>query len=476
MVADDSAVLALDLGSTWLKAGWVRPDGEIEALERAASPLRSDAIDAEDVWRAVEGLLARLCRSPQAPRNILALALTGVTRSHVFVDPAGASLAPVMLWSDPSGEEQSGAVAQAYGIDRETAGHGAFHPLARLLQFTHEHGGRPHAMVELKDWLNFRLTGLWATDTVAYSRIRPAQDSGLRLEDVLARLGFAASVVPAPALPTHILGPVQSSIPQALRALAGTPVVVGSFDTWASSLGMGAIADGNVYDVSGTTQVLGTFSRMPRTVAGMVSIAWTPDLWQTGGPCQTGLGTLAWFARAFLDSDNPADTLAAAAESDGVDLPICLPYLSGERMPWWSSTLSASFQQVRDRHRRCDFALALVEGLVLAHRLALDAMDARRPDAFLYMDGGGTLHDAWMQARADAFGMRVRPSASGDSPLAGAALTACIGLGLYRDIAQAQAAINAGGRVVEPDPARAAYYDSRVEEFSTRLSRDLTLL
>ncbi|MBP6018582.1 MAG: FGGY-family carbohydrate kinase [Burkholderiaceae bacterium] len=476
MAVDDFAVLALDLGSTWLKAGWVRPDGQLIALERVVSPLRADTINAQDVWQAVQGLLQTLCGLQQAPQKILALVLTGVTRSHVFVDAAGLPLAPVMLWSNPYGQDQAGAVARAFGDEQGTAGYGAFHPLARLLQFTQDHGAQPYAMVELKDWLNFRLTGLWATDAVAYGRITPAQASGLTTNDVLARLGFAASVVPAPALPTHILGLVQPVMAKSLAALVGVPVAVSSFDTWASTLGMGAVADESVYDVSGTTQVLGTFSRAPRTVAGMVSIAWTPELWQTGGPCQTGLGTLAWFAQAFLDSDDPADTLAAATTSSGVDLPICLPYLSGERMPWWSSTLSASFQQVNAQHRRCDFALALVEGLVLAHRLALDAMGARQTTATLYMDGGGTQHSTWVQARADAFGMPVRLSASGDSALTGAALAAGIGLGLHRDIATAQLAINASSTVVMPQAARVDYYDSRVKEFSTRLSRDLALL
>src|SRR5690606_8498280 len=287
-------------------------------------------INAEAVWHSVVRLVSELMAQAAAPHRILALALTGATRSHGFVDAAGMPLAPVVLWSDARGDEYSTLVAEAYGAAHDAAGYGAFHPLARLLQFTHAHGAQPHAMVELKDWLNFRLTGHWAMDTVAYSRVQPKPDSGMGLGDVLERLGFPASVVPGAALPTRILGPVQSSVDALPVALHGVPVVVGSFDTWASTLGMGAVAEGNVYDVSGTTQVLGTFSRTPRHVAGMMSIAWTPELWQTGGPCQTGLGTLAWFSRTFLDSDDPADTLAAATTSSGVDLPICLPYLSGE--------------------------------------------------------------------------------------------------------------------------------------------------
>src|SRR5690606_28758508 len=90
--------------------------------------------------------------------------------------------------------------------------------------------------------------------------------------------------------------------------------------------------------------------------------------------------------------------------------------------------------------------------------------------------GGGTKHDNWMQMRADAFGMKVRPSQSGESALTGAALAACIGLGIYKDIAAAQSLFNAGGTAFVPNPERTAYYDTRVKECSNSLSTDLALL
>lgn len=475
MTTEDSAVLALDLGSTWLKAGWVRSNGQLVGVERVASPLRAQPLDAEAIWQAVRELLARLCHTPDAPEHILALALTGVTRTQVFVDANGQPLAPVVLWNDAYGEQQGPRVARAYDVAPDTPGYGAFHPLARLTQYVQDQSCVPYAMVELKDWLNFRLSGRWATDAIAYGRIVPGS-ADLGLADVLAGLGLPGTVIPACAAPTQILGPVHagsSALPDRLR---GVPLAVCGFDTWASSLGMGAVVDGGVYDISGTTQVLGTFSRTRRAVPGMVSIAWTQDLWQLGGPCQTGLGTLAWFARSFLDVDDPAATLAAAAQSRCPDLPLCLPYLSGERMPLWSSTLSASFQQVKPHHVRSDFAQSLVEGLVLAHRFALDAMGARRPGVVMHMDGGGAQHPYWVQARADAFDMPVQTSA-GESALAGAALAAEIGLGRYADMAAAQRQVNQRGvPLVSPRPERRDYFEARAKAFAAMLSRDMSSL
>ncbi len=458
-------VLAIDLGSTWLKGGLVGVDGHLLHVERIASPLQGTGpLDAEQVWQAVLGLLLRLRAQTQAQG--LAISLTGATRSHVFLDAHACPLGPVMLWSDPSGAQQGARVAQAYGLPDDTPGHGAFHPLARALQRGQDGGVMPQVLVELKDWLNYRLTGVLATDAVAYGRLEPAAGGSLSLAQVLRHLGLPAMLIPPRALPARILG--QSVAP----GLTAIPVVVGSFDTWASCLGMGAMVDGGVYDISGTTQVLGMFSSQRRPFKGMVSMLWTETLWQTGGPCQTGMGTLAWFARTFLDSDDPADTLAAAQASRADDVPLCLPYLSGERMPLWSESLSASFHGVKSHHSRADMAQSLIEGLVLAHRLALDAMQARTPEAVLRMGGGGAQLPQWVQARADAFNMPIAIGASGESALIGAALAAAVAAGLYDSLAAAQQVVVAGSCSVLPQAARAAYFDTRARAFSSMLSRD----
>ncbi len=467
---DHEVILVLDLGSTWLKGGLARADGSLLYIDRVASPLRgATALDAETVWQAVLSMLLRL-HGKAGQGKALAIAITGATRTHVFLDGQGQPCGPVMLWNDPAGAQHGDCVAQAYGISGSSAGYGAFHPLSRVLQFAQDHDGvLPHAMAEIKDWLNSRLTGRLVTDDVAYGRIVSGHGGDTCLFDVLGRLGLRTSVVPSPASPVSVLGMATCS------GLQGVPVVVGSFDTWASCLGMGAMLDGGVYDISGTTQVLGTFSVRPRPVKGMVSMPWTDTLWQTGGPCQTGMGSLAWFARAFLDSDDPADTLAAAQASSANDVPLCLPYLSGERMPLWNDTLSASFHGVKSHHVRADMAQALVEGLVLAHRLALDVMQVRGPDAVLHMSGGGAQLPQWVQARADGFDMAIELCLAEETALAGAALAAGVATGRYDSIAAAQSVVAAGHSRILPRRERAAYFESKAAAFSSMLSRDVSL-
>ena len=119
------------------------------------------------------------------------------------------------------------------------------------------------------------------------------------------------------------------------------------------------MADQQTYNVTGTTEVFGSFRKDIRQVPGVSCLQWMPDLYHLGGPCQTGLATLAWFGRTFLNDDNPASVMDCAALAKP-DLPLCLPFVSGERMPFWKPDLAAQFLEVRSQHGLPELARALL--------------------------------------------------------------------------------------------------------------------
>lgn len=468
---DHAAVLTIDLGSTKMKGAWVQADGRTGPVIRVDSPVRASDQTPEGVWHAVCALLSQLLLAPDAPSSILALALTGLTRTHVFLDHNGQAEARLVRWDDPYGEAQAAQVAAAYGVS-DTLRFGAFHPLSRLLEWRQERGHAPTAMLELKDWLNYRLTGALATDAVVYGRL---WSDTRTVPEVLERLQLSSTVIPRPRAAETLLGTVRAAPAAGLDALAGVPVTVSSFDTWCATLGMGAIREEGIYDISGTSEAMGAFYAQPRHPRGAVCLRWTEDLWHVGGPFQTGLGTLAWFARRFLDTDDPAATLAAARDSTTPEPPLCLPYLSGERVPWWNAGLSASFHGVRDVHTRSDFARAVVEGLALAHRLALDETGLRAPGATIHLGGGGSRLSDWCQVRADAFALPILVDENPESALAGAALAASVALGYHPTLICAQHAVRQRSRRVLPDPGRSRYFEDRLALFSPLLRKTLSV-
>lgn len=433
--------LVIDIGSTKLKAALHDQLGGLACVCSAESPLQADRVQAADVLEAILSISERCCQGV-VPSSI---AITGATRTHVVCAHDGCALDAVVKLDDARGAEFEAQIRQASGEvpgSANSAGTGAFQPLARALDMQARRPDLYRAarwQLELKDWLNLQLTGVAATDPVSHARVLPA---GGNLAAVTARLGLRPSLFANPMSAATVLGTVRAQADKRFARWAGVPVVQCGFDAWCASFGMGCVADGQTYNVSGTTEVFGSFRSHFCELPGVSCLQWTPDLYHLGGPCQTGLATLSWFGRTFLNDSNPQAVLDCAARARN-DCPLCIPFISGERMPFWQPYLSAQFLDVRDHHGLPEFASALLDGLMVFQRYLLSTL---APSARgLYLSGGGCSLAGWAQRKADAFGLPVTVSTEPEPGLLGAAMCALTALGSYTDMVQAQAAFETSG-------------------------------
>ncbi len=464
--------LVIDIGSTKLKAALHDQLGGLTCVCSAESPLQADRVQAADVLEAILAISERCCQGV-VPSSI---AITGATRTHVVSAHDRRALDAVVKLDDARGAEFEAQIRQAFGEvvgsanSLSSAGTGAFQSLARALDLQARRPDLYRAArwkLELKDWLNLQLTGVAATDPVSHARVLPP---GANLAAVTAQLGLRPSLFANPMSAATVMGTVRAQADKRLARWAGVPVVQCGFDAWCASFGMGCVADGQTYNVSGTTEVFGSFRSLFSELAGVSCLQWTPDLYHLGGPCQTGLATLSWFGRTFLNDSNPQAVMDCAARARD-DCPLCLPFISGERMPFWQPDLSAQFLDVRSHHGLPEFACALLDGLMVFQRYLLSML---APNAQgLHLSGGGCALSGWAERKADAFGLPVTVSTEPEPGLLGAAMCALTALGSYTDMVQAQAAIQTSGNtsgktsgiVTPPNPLATA----RILSVETRL-------
>jgi xylulokinase len=438
-------VLAIDIGSTRMKASLVDAGGRLLSVVAQASPLSAARVEPGPLLAVVADLALQAC----GPVRPSAIAITGATRSVVCTGHDGAALGPLIKLDDPRGAQFEGALQRAYGAPGPR-GLGAGHPLARALDLQAQEPARYGQMrwlLELKDWINLQLTGRAACDSMAQARVAPSPDALARL---LATLGLTPGLCAGAQEPGQTLGRVRADA-GAWARWQGVPVAQCGFDAWCASFGMGCVHEHAIYNVCGTTEVFGSFCSGPRAVAGVACLPWGAGLFHLGGPCLTGLGTLAWFGERFLGRADPAAVLACAARA-GEDTPLCLPFVSGERMPFWRDDLRASFTQVHSGHGLPEMAGALVDGLLVFQSWLLRRMEPT-PQA-VYLSGGGATLDGWARRKASAFGTPVRLVDCAEPGLAGAALCAQVALGVHGSLALAQAALAPGWQAVEPQAAQ----------------------
>jgi xylulokinase len=459
-------VLAVDLGSSSLRAALVDERGRLSHLHSVPAPPRDEdiggrsEIPTEDWWEGFNACVAAVAASADASfDDVAAVAVTGVTRTQILLGADRRPVCPAITWADtratPLLEEFLALVPQDHP---ETRHLNAFHPAVRLATIARLEPAildRTACVVEPKDYLNLRLTGRLASDQMSSARLR----ASTTLLDVL---GVPPHIVPETIAPTDVVGRTIAGLAGPLGRLAGRPVMAMGTDTWASVVGLGALRDGYAYNLSGTTEVLGVISTADAQADGLLSVDFGGGLMQLGGPGQNGGDTLVWLTRLLgLPESDVGGALNAllAAPRNRQDL-LFLPYLQGERVPYWDPSLRGAFIGLHRRHGPGDLARAALEGIAFVNRIVLQRAEAAigRSVSEIRFGGGGSANPAWCQIKADICARPVTVVDTEEPGLTGAGLVAWAALSHNRDLAVAQAGLPIR-RIYRPHPDAVAAYD-----------------
>ena len=259
----------------------------------------------------------------------------------------------------------------------------------------------------------------------------------------------ASSRLPPLADPLSVAGVVQAGLP-----FAGTPVVLGMMDAWASLLGLGVVRKGQAMLLSGTSEVTGLISATVTAEAGVVTFPPWAGITLHAAPMQAGGASLDWLAR--LLGQKAADLAQGAAEITATS-PLFLPHLQGERAPFWDAALRGTFAGLSGATGPAELTAAVLEGVAFSARLALEALQrsgAVQP-ATVRLGGGGAASDRWCQIRADALNIPLARVVGKDPGAMGAAVMAGVGSGALPDLATAAERLVRMDRTFTPDPAKA---------------------
>jgi xylulokinase len=466
-------VLAFDVGSTRIKAAFVAADGQVVESARMPSPLGYGGCPAEQVWLILRRTAARLVASNR--HVVRAVAVTGAARCHVLLDEDLAPLANVIPAAYVASAETATQVAQAYGAnDGQHAS--IYHPLARLLELTRLNPNlRPRVrhLVELRDWLNFRLTGILRTDRLSFARLAPAQGGAMaraELAGVLQRLGLETSLIPQAQSPQAWLGAMTNRELPWTAVVSEGLVLTCSHDAWCASVGMGAVGVGHRYIESGTNETVAVVVDRPEQAPGLLTVPWGDALYQVGGPTQCGARSLRWAARKVLQVDPPGELIKLAQRGrKSSELPIFLPYVRGERTPLWRTAAPHGMYDRHGNDSAADIALATLVGVACANRYVFDRVPAYRGP--VWIGGAMAAYDVWCQAKADVLGAPVRRVVDPHIAAVGAALAAWTALGRYPDLGSAQREAVRIDR--EFEPASDGRYESLYRRFVERLEGEL---
>ncbi|HZC27031.1 MAG TPA: FGGY-family carbohydrate kinase [Actinopolymorphaceae bacterium] len=484
--AQPDLLLGVDAGQTVTKAcvfdryGREVGSGSARVGVTSAAPHWVER-DMEEVWQAsaaaIKSALAAVDVAGRDPASrIAAVGIVGHNDGLYLVDQAGAPVrAAVTAMDTRAGDilaewRASSMWSRALALTGQVPYAGS--PSTLLAWFARHDAAvldRARWVLFCKDWLRLRLTGEVATDpteaSAAFTSVRTQQYA----DEALALYGLDALAEKLPPLvASHAVagevGPVGS---EATGLPCGTPVVTGAHDVDGTAIGVGAVTPGMLSLAAGTFSINQVVSRH-----AVVDERWQarsfvlPGQWLTMSTSPSSATNLEWWREVFgLDADDASyDRLGreAAAALDGPSQLLYHPFLYGSP---YGEVASAAVLGLRGWHSRGDLVRAVLEGVVLGHRVHVDALRERfELSGTARLAGGAARSAVWSQMFADALDLEVEVPDGDEAGARGAALLAGLGTGWYASLEDAAATVSIARRHV-PDPARRTVLDAAYDRF-----------
>ena len=119
------------------------------------------------------------------------------------------------------------------------------------------------------------------------------------------------------------------------------------------------------------------------------------------------------------------------------------------------------FINLGSNHTRAHMLRAVLEGIGYQLRWIFSKIEAAGvPQTEVHVIGGGATSDFWLQMLADITDKKMlQVEGPLDACARGAAMTAAVGLGFYKNFAEVEKVIGLTGKSFSPDPARSALYE-----------------
>jgi len=400
--------LGVDLGTSGVKTVIVDDEGKVRAESSSAltvqspNPLWSEQ-DPAAWWKATEAAIVAL---PAGLRSsVRGVGLSGQMHGAVLLDESDTVLRPAILWNDGRSAPQCApldALAREHTGNLAMAGFTA-PKLIWVQEKEPDVFARTATVLLPKDYLRLILTG---------EKVSEMSDASGTLWLDVAKRGWSEPMLEATGLTTDHMprliegsqssGTLRPEVADRL-GLPVVPVAGGAGDQAAGAIGAGVFEPGQAFLSLGTSGV--TFAAgdglAPNPEKGLHAFCHAlPGRWHTMAVMLSAASCLEWATRLTGFQDVASALVAAENSSMAQDqLPIFLPYLTGERTPHNDPTAKGVYFGLTGDVGPAELIRSTLEGVAFGLRDGLDAM-ADKPTE-LSVIGGGSRSAFWAQILAD---------------------------------------------------------------------------
>ena len=471
----------IDIGTSSLKVlvvdEWMHKVYESSVSYKADIPRAGWMQVDSDIW--VDAAFNALSKAKESigPDYVAGIGLTGQMHTTVMLDESFHPVYPAIMWNDcrtsymiPYLRDQLACQEETRLIARVISNGCPATNLLWMREHEPEAFSRIRHIMAPKDYLALRLTGSLSTDLCDASTSSLFDVRTRSWSDAMFELTGISEKVMSPIHPaSKVIGTLAKEARNRMN-LEGNPVVVaGTGDNPATAIALGVQRDGLPVISLGTSGVLMYMTDMDDLDGLGKHVLFDEGsgspVCLVQGTVQMAGGSLAWWAKQILKSDNlPEEQKNIIHEALGNNRVLFYPHLAGEKTLFSDATLRGAFVGMGPDTTRADMTQAVLEGTCFAFRQLADGLFNSPIPSNYIVSGGGANSSLWVAMLANILHASTYVSRKSVSPGLGACILARHGvLGIMND---SHYTVDTNMLVkTEPDPCVSALYDKQYEKY-----------
>ena len=471
--------IGIDLGTSAVKLLLMDADGTVKNIVSREYPLYFpkpgwSEQKPEDWYQETMAGLKELLRGSDT-KQVAGISFGGQMHGLVILDENDEVIRPAILWNDGRTTEECDYLNQVIGKDKlsEYTANISFTGFTApkilwVKKNEPEHFARIKKIMLPKDYIAYKLTGMHCTDV--------SDASGMLLLDVKKRCwskemcqicGITEEMLPELYESYECVGTIKPEIAKELSLPDTVKVAAGAGDNAAAAVATGTVGDGKCnisLGTSGTIFISSAKFGVDKNNA-LHAFCDANGAYHLMGCMLSAASCNKWWMDEIIRTKDYAAEQKNITKL-GENHVYYLPYLMGERSPYNDPDARATFIGMTMDTTREDMTQAVLEGVAFALR---DSFEVARSLGITIgrtkICGGGAKSPLWKKIIANVLNISVDVLETEEGPSLGGAMLAAVACGEYASVEQAAAKIVKVVDTVEPDPALAAKYEARYQQF-----------
>lgn len=474
-------VAVFDIGTTAIKGVLLSREGNIHCEHSVAIHTQygdngEHEQNPEDWWSGVKSITHEWFENHAILReSIKAITFSGQMEDVILIKE-GQETTKAILYSDNRASSEAEFINQKLPHLSHVTGNKirSSTPLAKLIWIKNQgdHEGRVSVVFSSKDYVIYKLTNLIVTDHVTAATTGMMN---LQLRQWDKQLLHTLELDDSFALPQllaseQLVGRVTEKGENETGFLKGTPVLCGAGDAGASTMGAGAVSEGDCYMYLGTTGWIAVPTRdsAPKDFGIFTLAHIIPELNISIAPLLNVGNVHNWAMETIIGShDYEKFEMEIDKSTPGANGLFFLPYIHGERCPVHDHEAKGAYWGIGPKITKADFARATLEGISYS-LLQITKMLVKQEGGTITVIGGGAKSSKLCQLIADMTSKKVRvPESSEYLPSIGMGVTAFKHLGWLKDDQEfvQQSITSTPAKVYEPNIENTKTYQRLYETY-----------